>query len=116
MCSPASAWSSYSSDVLPHSGPTLLYVISLLAAANVAGILAFFAPAGLGVREAVLVAGLAPYLSAGDALGIAAILRVLTLLADLIFVSLTGGVALLARRRRAGSENDGSYPREAFAR
>ena len=89
-------------DVLPHSGPTLLYVISLLAAANVAGIVAFFAPAGLGVREAVLVAGLAPYLSPGDALAIAAILRVLTLLADLLFVSLTGGVALLARHRRVG--------------
>lgn len=85
-------------DILPQAGPNLPYVISLVAAANVAGILAIFAPAGLGVREAVLVAGLSPYLPVTEALSLAAALRVLTLLADLIFVAGTGGVLLLTRR------------------
>lgn len=88
-------------DVLPHNVPGLVYIISLLAAANVAGIIAFFAPAGLGVREAVLVVGLAPYMPASDALGLAALLRILTLFADIGFVCLTTGVTLLRRRASA---------------
>lgn len=85
-------------DVLSGDAPGLIYVISLLAAANVAGIVALFAPAGIGVREAVLVVGFAPYMSTSDAVALAALLRVLTLFADSLFVLLTGGFALLTRR------------------
>lgn len=87
------------------AAPEVLHVIALLAAANVVGTLAIFAPAGLGVREAVLAAGLSPYIRWTDALALAAILRVLSLVADMFFILATGGVALLYKYR-AGRHSD----------
>lgn len=71
---------------LETPSPSLLYAIALMATASVAGALALFAPAGLGVREVVLAAGLAPWMSVTEALTLAVVLRVLTLAADLLFV------------------------------
>src|SRR5690606_16368469 len=46
--------------LLADVGPSLAYTVGLLAAANVAGIIAVFAPAGIGIREFVLALGLSP--------------------------------------------------------
>ncbi|WP_111265669.1 lysylphosphatidylglycerol synthase domain-containing protein [Marilutibacter maris] len=74
--------------------------VAVLALAHVAGILALFAPAGIGVREAVIAGGLAGLISFPQALLLAVALRLLTLLGD-------GGLLLLAlasrgRRNEAG--------------
>ncbi|WP_198156493.1 lysylphosphatidylglycerol synthase domain-containing protein [Thermobifida cellulosilytica] len=52
------------------------------------GVAAVFAPAGLGVREAVLVAALAPVLDPGSALVVAALSRLVTTVADLLWALL----------------------------
>ncbi|HEV8550828.1 MAG TPA: lysylphosphatidylglycerol synthase domain-containing protein [Polyangiaceae bacterium] len=52
--------------------------------AQVAGFVALAAPAGLGVREAVLVAGLSPAVGAAGALGAAVISRALSFVAELV--------------------------------
>lgn len=88
--------------------PSLLYAVGLLAAANVAGIVAVFAPAGLGVREAVLVAGLTPWLTLDAAVVTATMLRVLSVLADLLFCAIALAMAqLLARRNSRQRQADG---------
>jgi uncharacterized membrane protein YbhN (UPF0104 family) len=58
------------------------------------GFLAVFVPAGVGVREAALVAALAPVLDRGDALVVALISRVLMTLGDLAWA----GVAVITAR------------------
>lgn len=57
--------------------------------------MAVFAPAGVGVREFVLALGLSPFLSIEDALALAAILRLLTVIADVAFSVVAGGGRLL---------------------
>src|SRR5690606_24435545 len=52
------------------------------------GVVAVFAPAGLGVREAVLVAALAPVLDPGSALVVAALSRLVMTAADLLWALL----------------------------
>lgn len=73
-----------------------LLCAGLYALAWCAGFLAFVAPAGAGVREAVLVVGLAPFVPAGGALVVALLSRVVATLADVILAA--GGV-LVARVR-----------------
>ncbi|MGC4094459.1 MAG: lysylphosphatidylglycerol synthase domain-containing protein [Polyangiaceae bacterium] len=51
--------------------------------ANVLGFVALAAPAGVGVREAVLVAGLGPIIGSASAIGAAVVSRVVSLVADL---------------------------------
>jgi glycosyltransferase 2 family protein len=80
---------------IDETGLSMAYVVGLLAAANVAGILAVFAPAGLGVREGVLVAGLAPWLPIPEAVIVAALLRVLSVLGDLGFSAMAWSVSRL---------------------
>lgn len=79
--------------VEPAHAPVVAYSIGLLAAANIAGILALFAPAGIGVRDGVLALGLSPLMPLQEALGLAALLRILTLVADLVFIAAGGGLA-----------------------
>lgn len=73
-------------------------MVGLLALANMAGILAIFAPAGMGVREAILGLGLIAFASLPVVLAFAAVLRLLTLLADAVFC-LAGASIMLYRRR-----------------
>ncbi len=54
----------------------------LLCLAIVAGFLAFLAPAGAGVREAVLAAGLAPVLGASTSLAVGILARIASLVSD----------------------------------
>jgi hypothetical protein len=62
--------------------------------ANVFGFVALAAPAGVGVREAVLLAGLSPVLGGPGAVGAAVLSRVVSLIADLV-------TWLIARHLRA---------------
>ena len=75
-------------------------VVAVLALANIAGILAFFAPAGLGVREFVIAFCFANQLGIESALQIAAFLRLVTFISDILF-SLTAWMSgrILERNR-----------------
>jgi uncharacterized membrane protein YbhN (UPF0104 family) len=72
-----------------------------IALAMIAGFVIVLAPSGIGVREAVLVAVLAPVLDHGPALAIALILRLLFTIADL--VSAAGIVVLRPRPARSSA-------------
>lgn len=88
--------------MIPAAAPLgVTGMIGLLALANMAGILAIFAPAGMGVREAVLGLGLIQFAPLPAVLAFAAVLRLLTLMADVLFFVLAGGVSLLHRLRYA---------------
>ena len=66
----------------------LLFAAGLFAVAYAVGFLVPFAPAGLGVRDAVLTLGLLPYVPAGEAL-------VVTILARLIYLLVDVGLVLV---------------------
>ncbi|HEY8943084.1 MAG TPA: hypothetical protein VIM73_02430, partial [Polyangiaceae bacterium] len=59
-----------------------LSVVAFVPLANVLGFMALAAPAGVGVREAVLIYGLAPVLGGPGALAFAVLSRVLSLISD----------------------------------
>ncbi|WP_394296528.1 lysylphosphatidylglycerol synthase domain-containing protein [Nocardiopsis salina] len=79
-------------DPLSSLGPA----VGAYALAWTLGLLVVFAPAGLGVREAVLVVALAPVVDAGSALVLAVLSRLVMTVADLAWA----GVGLLASRGR----------------
>jgi hypothetical protein len=79
-------------------------IAGLYPAAWIAGTVAIGAPAGLGVREAILTLGLTPQVGALTAAVLALSLRVLTLVADL----LTAGLGLWVRSRAAAGFADRS--------
>jgi uncharacterized membrane protein YbhN (UPF0104 family) len=60
----------------------LLIGISLFAAGWIAGFLTPGAPAGLGVRDAILLAGLTPLYGGREAVGITLVLRLVTTVGD----------------------------------
>jgi hypothetical protein len=72
-------------------------VVAAFAAAYAVGFLSLLTPAGLGVREGVLVVALSPVLPAGPALVVALVSRVWMMVAELA----GAGVAQLAAGRRA---------------
>lgn len=74
--------------------------VGTFALAWTVGFLVVVAPAGAGAREALLVLGLAPVLSAAPALVLAIISRVLLTAADLLLA----GLAVLVRRRAGVAE------------
>lgn len=74
--------------------------IAVFSAAWIVGFLAPGAPAGLGIREAILLAGLSPTFGAGTAVQIAILFRVLSVSADLVALCV-GGLLLRARRETA---------------
>lgn len=84
-----------------------MHYVAVLALAHVAGILAVFAPAGFGVREIVLVEGLRGVLAFEEALLLATILRLLTLVAD---GAILVGVVLIWRTLKGGRSKKGSGP------
>ncbi|HKH45158.1 MAG TPA: lysylphosphatidylglycerol synthase domain-containing protein [Thermoanaerobaculia bacterium] len=81
----------------PASWPALAAV---MAAAWVAGFVTPGAPAGLGIREAILLAGLRPLYGPGVALSLPLLFRLVTTLGD----ALGCGAGYLLRRRAAGPE------------
>jgi glycosyltransferase 2 family protein len=74
-------------------------VVVAYALAYVAGMVAFFIPSGIGVREAVLTASLSREMPGGVALTWALLLRLWVTAVELVFVGLVVGVELLLRRR-----------------
>ncbi len=74
-------------------------VIVAYALAYAGGMVAFFIPSGIGVREAVLTASLSGRLPGGVALTWALLLRLWVTVVELIFVGLVVVVELLVRRR-----------------
>jgi uncharacterized membrane protein YbhN (UPF0104 family) len=81
----------------------LIRSIGAFAIAMTISLFAIFAPSGLGVREAVLVAALVPVLpapnAAGTALGIALASRILFVLADAVTAAAAGISMAVARRK-----------------
>lgn len=75
-------------------------VVGTFALASTVGLFAFIAPSGLGVREAVIVAGLGPFVGTGSALALALASRLLLTVAEVVAA---GGSALSARRALAAS-------------
>ena len=86
----ASAW------VHPADPREIVTLMAAFLIAGIAGLLAVFAPAGLGVREAVLAALLAPTLGSADAIAVALGARVWLLVCEVA----AAGVWFLAIRRR----------------
>ncbi len=82
--------------------------------AGVLGIVAFFAPAGLGVREGILAGFLTPVVGAPVAVSLAILTRLLSVLADVMLWSGIEGAALLSRSLsrpgRAGQEEQIGVP------
>lgn len=89
-------------DLSPHSIPRIIGVFVL---AQVAGFLAVFAPAGLGVREGALIAGLTPIVGPGPAIVLTGVCRIWQTVTEL---SLIGAASLALRyapgRRQFASE------------
>ena len=80
------------------------FYLGSFALAWLAGVVAVYAPGGLGVREAVLVALLRGRLGVADALVLAAASRVVFVVAD---VALAGVGAAIAHRLADGSDDAG---------
>jgi hypothetical protein len=75
------------------------FAVGLFAAAYALGFLVLLAPAGLGVRDAVLVAGLLPLAGAETGLLVAVVARLGYVLVELALVAVGEGWLLLTRRR-----------------
>lgn len=78
-----SAWL-IAEGILGEGGVGLLGLAGIFAIAWIPGFLTPGSPGGLGVREAVLLAGLTPLVGPGSALAIALLLRLVTTLGDLV--------------------------------
>jgi glycosyltransferase 2 family protein len=90
------AFAALVASLYPLAPADVPLVMAAYAAAYAAGFLALLTPAGLGVREGVLVVALAPVLPAGPALVVALLSRVWMMLVELA----GAGVAHLADRCR----------------
>jgi uncharacterized membrane protein YbhN (UPF0104 family) len=77
-------------------------VVAAYAAAYAIGFLSLLTPAGLGVREGVLVVALAPVLPAGPALVVALVSRAWTMVAELAGAGIAQLAAVSGRGRRRG--------------
>jgi hypothetical protein len=66
------------------------------------GIVAFIAPAGLGVREGVLAGFLAPVVGGPVAASLAILMRVVVVVADLIFIGMVEAASALSGRNAQG--------------
>jgi uncharacterized membrane protein YbhN (UPF0104 family) len=82
-------------------------VVAAYAAAYAVGFLSLLTPAGLGVREGVLVIALVPVLPAGPALVVALVSRVWTMLAELAGAA---AAQLAATSRPRGGPGEGAGP------
>lgn len=76
---------------------TWLTVFAVATLSSIASLLAIFAPAGIGVRESVLVAGLAPLVGVAGALSIALLHRALSVMWDIVFFGATRAMQFMRR-------------------
>jgi uncharacterized membrane protein YbhN (UPF0104 family) len=82
-------------------GESLPLCLAGLALAMTAGFIVVVAPSGIGVREAVVVAALAPVLRPGPALGVALVLRLLFTIADLLAAAASAALRIGPSRTHA---------------
>jgi uncharacterized membrane protein YbhN (UPF0104 family) len=79
--------------IYPQLGfENLLYVLALTAIANALSMVAIFAPAGVGVREGVLIAGLALIIDPSIALLATLLMRVMSIIWDGLFFGIAKGL------------------------
>lgn len=83
----------------PISVSALPLTIGTMAIAMISGLFVFLLPSGAGVREAILVAGLGPFVGTGPAIALAAVSRVLLTIADLVTAGASAGLATMEQRR-----------------
>jgi uncharacterized membrane protein YbhN (UPF0104 family) len=81
--------------------------VGAFALAFVAGLALLPLPAGLGVREGLLVVFLTPSLGAGPALTVALVSRLVLVVVDLALAGALGGQALVSRARAAARDGAG---------
>ncbi|MET0067231.1 MAG: hypothetical protein ABW076_12870 [Candidatus Thiodiazotropha sp.] len=70
--------------------PGFLYIAGLYALSYAVGFVVPFAPAGIGIREAVLVTGLLPFVDTGSAVVLATLNRLGYILAEILLVAFIG--------------------------
>lgn len=87
-------------DIRWDDVPLLIGAYSLAA---VVGIAAIFAPAGLGVREAVLAGFITSVVASPVAASVVVLVRVLTIIADILFVGLVEATSAFSRRTATGA-------------
>jgi uncharacterized membrane protein YbhN (UPF0104 family) len=75
---------------------TIVVALPAVALAMTIGFAVAIAPSGIGVREAILVAALAPVLEPAAALGVAVVLRVVFTIADLVAAAVTIPIRITA--------------------
>lgn len=103
----AGAWGCYGTCLwllLPLAQPEpkdLLAAVAAFALAHAAGVLLIFAPAGLGAREAVIIALLSPAVGVPSAAAAALLARVLHTVADFLLAAGAAGWARHGRTREA---------------
>ena len=90
-------WLLASAGATPGAGG-IFRCIGAIALGLTLGMLAFLAPSGLGVREAIVVAALVPYTTSGAALGMALASRMIFTIADLIAAGAAGASSMKLRR------------------
>ena len=78
--------------------PTLLVAIGTMAIAMISGLFFFLLPSGAGVRELIIVTALAPTIGSGEAIAIAAVSRVLIVIADLLTAAAAAGLGWWEQR------------------
>jgi hypothetical protein len=78
----------------------LALCIGTMALGMIAGLIAFLLPSGIGAREFVIVAAIAPLVGTGAATAYAALSRLMFVCADLLMAGLAVGVAVIVTRRR----------------
>ena len=72
-----------------HNLSTLLFVIGVSAVANIVSVLAFFAPAGIGVKEGVYIFAFQRLMSLELAVVVALLARLLSVVTDLLYFALS---------------------------
>ena len=77
----------------------IVFSIGLFAAAYAVGFMVPFAPAGLGIRDGILVLGLLPFTTTAEAVAIALLARVVYLVVDVVLALGPELVLLVARPR-----------------
>lgn len=78
----------------------LALCIGTMALGMIAGLIAFLLPSGIGAREFVIVAAIAPVVGTGAATAYAALSRLMFVCADLLTAGIAVAVAVMVTRRR----------------
>jgi hypothetical protein len=98
-----------------HGGAVLLIAVGSSALSWVAGFLAVFAPAGAGVREAVMVGTLATRTTASVGLTVALVSRALVVVADAVAGAVAGALVGHGRIKALRARASAAAPAEADA-